>query len=206
MAPPTKLPKELDLPTAFELTRKLVVTADAETAAPPRARLAKTLRYWLWRLGGRRRPALTDGRQFSSLADKYERDLARQRDRVAELERLTGRLQKAFDAEIAKLKAAHDRARAEWEAGRSEAAALAEAQERARLAEHKVEVLKEALDLARARTGGGTAVAVADSRFRDAKRAFARTFHPDQGGRGDADKQRMFLEFWPELERIEREG
>ncbi len=32
----------------------------------------------------------------------------------------------------------------------------------------------------------------------------ARAFHPDQGGRNDAERQRMFLEFWPVLERIER--
>lgn len=204
MRPPTKLPKELDLTTAFELTRKLVVTSDQE---PRRPGLMDEIRYWLWRIGGRRRPGIGESRQLARLAEKYERDLAHQRQRVAELERLTGQLQRAFEAELAKVHAGHAQDRTEWEAKRVNAAALADAEARARLAENKVEMLKEALELTRARAGTGTGEPSAgDTRFRDAKRAFARAFHPDQGGRDDAEKQRMFLEFWPELERIEREG
>lgn len=45
------------------------------------------------------------------------------------------------------------------------------------------------------------------TRFRDAKSAFARLFHPDSAG-GDAKEREirteMFKQFWDELERIER--
>ncbi|WP_173974619.1 hypothetical protein [Magnetospirillum sp. LM-5] len=77
------------------------------------------------------------------------------------------------------------------------------AEDELRIANNKLELLKDALDAAKARAvspGPGAA----DNRFRDAKRAFARHFHPDQGGRGDSDKERIFLEFWPVLDRIEK--
>lgn len=53
---------------------------------------------------------------------------------------------------------------------------------------------------------GGTA---ADGKFRQAKTAFARLYHPD-GVAGDGAEKRLrtelFKEFWHELERIERRG
>lgn len=110
------------------------------------------------------------------------RDLEEARRRLADLER------QAPPPPSAALTAAEARA--------------AEFAERARLAENKVEVLKEALDVTRARSAAGPATV--DTRFREAKRAFARLFHPDQGGRADAAKERAFLEFWPVLDRIER--
>ncbi len=301
MAPPTRLPKELDLPQAFELTRKLVTStpeADlpAESCSPSVRRLALVediaattpakpeplrpqggaLRYWLWRLAGR--PALQSGELDALRQYDHDRRIKRERDRVAELARLTETLQRAHENESERLRSATAQAEAEasalrqrmaelqrmseaemarlheghaagmlrtraeaaqerdelmaplyWDLDQARAriaelerelatarafpgntAALAEAQtrataaeERARLAENKVEMLKDALDIAKSRSG---APAAADTRFRDAKRAFARAFHPDQGGRGDDERQRMFLSFWPELERIEREG
>lgn len=207
-APPPRLPKELDLPAAFELTRKLVAVP-GDDKAPPRSNLGKALVYWLWRLRGRRRPALSDMGQLSRLADNYERDLTRQRQRVAQLEQLTKQLQGAFERQAAALRQEHERAVADLTAKLAArpaphdpimAARATEAEERARLAENKVEMLKEALEITRARSEpGGT-----DFRFRDAKRAFARLAHPDQGGRDDPAKQRLFMEFWPMLEKIER--
>jgi|AGTN01.3.fsa_nt_gi hypothetical protein len=79
------------------------------------------------------------------------------------------------------------------------------AEERARIAENKAKILKETMGINAGRPGRRTDAAPEDKdRFREAKRAFALHFHPDQGGRGDADKERLFLEFWPMLERIER--
>lgn len=196
-APPARLPKELDLPTAFELTRKLVVIP-GDGKEPPRQNLGKTLVYWLWRLRGRRRPAIADMGKLSRLTDHYERDLDRQRQRVAQLEALTKQLQGAFERQTAALRDEHERAMAELKA--KLASQPSEAEERARLAENKVEMLKDALDITRARTDSSGA----DLRFRDAKRAFARLAHPDQGGRDDPERQRLFVEFWPVLEKIEQ--
>lgn len=176
-------------------------TAALPTAAPPRRTLAKSLRYWLWRAGGRKRP----GGDAARLAENYERELAREKARVAELEKLTAQLQRVVQTEVDKLrqKMAEVRPAAPQELDRAQAR-TAEAEERARLAENKVEMLKEALEITRARAGTAAAAPPGDHRFREAKRAFARMFHPDHGGRDDADKQRTFLEFWPVLERIER--
>lgn len=176
-------------------------TAALPAAAGPDRSLAGSLRYWLWRAGGRRRPS----GEAARVAEHYERELAREKARVAELEKLTEQLQHAVQTEMARLqqRMGEIRPAAPGEAERAEARAAA-AEERARLAENKVELLKEALEITRARAGSATAAPPGDHRFRDAKRAFARSFHPDQGGRNDAEKQRMFLEFWPVLERIER--
>jgi len=329
MRPPTKLPKELDLPLAFELTRKLVAAgAGPETAAPvaelpeestyqsvrrlalaegiaasptakpispPTRPQGSALRYWLWRLTGR--PAAEPDELTEFRQRDHERALARERERVGELARLTETLQRAHEAEAERLRATTIQAEADavvlrhrvaeleqaaqasrrahevelarlheghggamanalaeaakargdeitplrWDldqartriaqleaelaqrdealkreaakAARSngpsreelaEAAARASAaEERARLAENKVELLKDALDIAKSRAGAAIAT---DTRFREAKRAFARAFHPDQGGRDAPEKQRIFLDFWPELERIERES
>lgn len=75
------------------------------------------------------------------------------------------------------------------------------AESETRIAENKIGVLRDALALAKARGQGDEKTA--DDRFREAKRAFARAFHPDQGGRGHPDKAALFLEFWPVLERID---
>lgn len=210
---------DTDLARAFSLAERLMgprEDAAPEPSAPPRGDLAKTLRYWLWRAGGRRRGSADP----SQVADNYEREIARltdvlrsqgekalahERKRVAELERLTNQLQQAHEAETAKLRQqlAEPRATAPGEAERWQARAT-EAEERARLAENKVEMLKEALEITRARAGNATCPPAADSRFREAKRAFARAFHPDHGGRDDPEKERIFLDFWPVLERIER--
>lgn len=195
--PPLLLPKELDLPTAFELTRKLVMSP-GEFEQTPRRGLVRTLRYWLWRLRGRPRP--NEMGQLSRLADKYERDLAREHSRIAQLEQLTNQLQEAFQRQIATLREKHERTIAQLKANPPLKTRAAEAEERARLAENKVELLKDALETARSDGTG------ADLRFRNAKHAFARLAHPDQGGRNDPDRQRLFVEFWPVLEKIERDG
>lgn len=80
------------------------------------------------------------------------------------------------------------------------------AEAEAHLAANKIEVLKDALAVAKARPGTNAALnAAIDTRFRDAKRAFARAFHPDQGGRDNPDKSALFMEFWPILEKIGKE-
>jgi len=80
------------------------------------------------------------------------------------------------------------------------------AEAEANLSANKIEVLKDALAVAKARPGTNAALnAAIDYRFRDAKRAFARAFHPDQGGRDSPDKSALFLEFWPILEKIGKE-
>lgn len=216
---PPERTEEAELFRALTLAERLMAPReDGSTAALPAdaaPSAGKTLRYWLWRIGGRR---LARG-NASQVAENYEREmarlaealtasgdkaLARERARVVELEKLTGQLQRAVAAETAKLqqKMAEVRPAAPAELERALARAT-EAEERARLAENKVEMLKEALEITRARAG--SASGATDHRFRDAKRAFARCFHPDHGGRDDGEKQRMFLEFWPVLERIERE-
>lgn len=204
------LPDDDRLARAFSLTERLMGGApgDADARPEPVKEAGKSLRYWLWRVGGRKRPG-GDARQ---VAENYERELARlsetlrsqgekalarERARVAELERLTDQLQQAYQAELTKLRPAapDDLERL--------SARCAEAEDRARLAENKVEMLKEALEITRARAGSGPC-GPTDDRFREAKRAFARLFHPDHGGRDAPERGQVFLEFWPVLERIER--
>ena len=54
---------------------------------------------------------------------------------------------------------------------------------------------------------GGTVQIASDLKFKQARTAFARLYHPDRH-RGDADEKRLrselFKEFWEELERIDR--
>lgn len=238
------------LTQAFALTERLMSPRDGggtQVLTRPVSAFRKRLRYWLWRLKGRRRPlgeaarvAETYEHEIERLTAAHAKALDRERGKVAKLEELTKQLQRAFELQTEKRAGAHQtatenlqkahaaetealmaelgRLRAELDDQRARAASTptaelersqtraAEAEERARLAENKVEVLKEALDITRARAAttlpagsGGS-----DQRFRDAKRAFARAFHPDQGGRDDAGKQQLFLEFWPVLEQIER--
>ena len=57
-------------------------------------------------------------------------------------------------------------------------------------------------------TAGGAGTPV-DGRFRQAKTAFARLYHPDRFTGDGAEKRirtEVFKEFWEELERIERHG
>lgn len=133
------------------------------------------------------------GRMRSEQAN-LERELAAARGRIAEME--LGKSRKPTR-------------NAELEADL--AAALARgtlAEDALRVANNKVELLKDALEGAKARAvlPGPGPVAAADPRFREAKRAFARQFHPDQGGRDDPQRERLFMEFWPVLEKIDREG
>lgn len=192
-------PRAADLSHTLSLAERLMAPREeggtAGLPVPPPPTMLKRLRYWLWRLSGRR---LARG-NVTLVAQNYEREmvrlaqsvraesdtaLARERARVTELEKLTGQLQRAFETEAVRLHQA--------------------AEERARLAENKVEMLKEALEITRARAATSAGDPAADTRFREAKRAFARCCHPDQGGRDDDAKRRIFLEFWPVLERIER--
>lgn len=206
-SPDSPLPDDARLARAFSLTERLMGGAPdkAEPRPAPIKEAGRNLRYWLWRAGGRKRPGGDAGkvaenyereivRLTESLRDQGEKALARERARVAELEKLTGQLQQAYEAQLAKLRPASPGEMADL------SARCAEAENRARLAENKVEMLKEALDITRARA----ATAPADDRFREAKRAFARLFHPDQGGRTAPERAQTFLEFWPILERIER--
>lgn len=54
---------------------------------------------------------------------------------------------------------------------------------------------------------GGAVQIASDLKFKQARTAFARLYHPDRH-RGDADEKRLraelFKEFWEELERIDR--
>ena len=134
-------------------------------------------------------------RHHQDIVNGLEADLAAARRHVADLE----------------TRQAGGPAKAPGPAGEPDArlnAALARAmmaEDELRIANNKIELLKDALDAAKARAvspGPG----LVDNRFRDAKRAFARHFHPDQGGKGDTAKATMFLDFWPILEKIDRGG
>lgn len=140
----------------------------------------------------------------------HNRELARLRldssRRIAELERQVAQSesqpQPPPSAEIIPLH--KTKPGIDWEARVNDALERAQrAEAEAQLAANKIEVLKDALALAKARPANGNMPAV-DHRFRDAKRAFARAFHPDQGGREHPDKAALFLEFWPVLEKSTR--
>lgn len=147
----------------------------------------------------------------AAIIAEHQRELARLRldgsRRMAELERQVAQYQSEpppqqpqSSAEIIPLH--KTRPAIDWEARLSDALDRAQrAEAEAQLAANKIEVLKDALALAKARPANGNSPAV-DNRFRDAKRAFARAFHPDQGGREHPDKAALFLEFWPVLEKI----
>lgn len=147
----------------------------------------------------------------AAIIAEHNRELARLRldgsRRIAELERQVaqGRNEPPPQpgAEIIPLH--QTRPAMDWEARLSHALDRAQrAEAEAQLAANKIEVLKDALALAKARPANANSPAV-DYRFRDAKRAFARAFHPDQGGREHPDKAALFLEFWPVLEKIDKE-
>lgn len=74
------------------------------------------------------------------------------------------------------------------------------------LAEHQrlVRQLRRELVLLRSRPG---AASMDDRKFRRLKHEFSRCYHPDGGAPGDGDRERrerIFQEFWPIVEEIER--
>ena len=91
-------------------------------------------------------------------------------------------------------------------------ARVVRAEERARRAEERAAMLKIEVERLRGsspRAGDTAAEPAKGDRFAAVKRAFARLYHPDQ--RRDsaleaAVRAQIFNEFWPEIERIERQG
>jgi len=154
------------------------------------------LGYWLWRLTGR--PAakpeiLAGGRgagaRMARTIDNYAQDLERARERIGALEARLAEKDRSADLVAA----------AEARAKESEARAM-EAEHALGLANSRIEIQKDALEVTKATAKTGT---VTDLKFREAKRAFARMYHPDS--EADPAKQRLFSEFWPVLERIDRD-
>jgi hypothetical protein len=169
---------------------------DAPSSAPSldeRVEAAKRgLGYWLWRLSGRpvaRSETLTGGSgataRMARTIDNYAQDLDRARSRIAELETKLAEKDQGPELE-ARAIAAEARA--------------AEAEQSLAQARARIEIQKDALEVTKATAKTG---AVTDLKFREAKRNFARMFHPDR--ETDPAKQRLFAEFWPVLERIDRE-
>ncbi|MBI2240962.1 MAG: hypothetical protein HYU59_09200 [Magnetospirillum gryphiswaldense] len=167
------------------------------------------------------RPSPPQDTDFARQAEEQRLELARLRldssRRIADLERQLEQRRKesvagGMPAPTAEPPAVGvdkppPRPEVDWQA---RAEALLQRAERAEaevnLSVNKIEVLKDALAVAKARPGTNAALnAAIDTRFRDAKRAFARAFHPDQGGRDNPDKSALFLEFWPILEKIGKE-
>ena len=154
------------------------------------------LGYWLWRLTGRpaaKSEARTGGRgataRMARTIDNYAQDLDRARERIETLEaRLAER---NHSAEL--IAAAETRAKEAETRAREAEQALSQANSR-------IEIQKDALEVTKAAAKTGV---VTDLKFREVKRAFARMYHPDSGS--DPAKQRLFAEFWPVLDRIERE-
>ena len=147
--------------------------------------------YWLWRLSGRpaaKTESRTGGGATARMArtiDNYAQDLERAQDRIAELE---ARLAEKDHGPALEARAIAAETRA------------AEAEQALAQARARIEIQKDALEVTKATAKTGT---VTDLKFREAKRAFARMFHPDR--EADPAKQRLFAEFWPVLERIDRE-
>jgi len=152
------------------------------------------LGYWLWRLKGRPAAILPGAQGGGATArlvrtvDNYAQELERARERIEQLEaRLAER-----DRSAELIAGAEARVfEAESRAARAEAALA--------LAQSRIEIQKDAIEVTKAAAKGGV---VTDLKFRDAKRAFARLYHPDADS--DPARQRLFSEFWPVLERIDR--
>jgi hypothetical protein len=156
-------------------------------------RVRKTLDYWLWRLKGRKVHVATQTTRLAKALDHYGRDYEKALARIAELEaKLAERDRSAELVAEAERRTTAERVRAE-----AAEQALGHAQSR-------IEILKDALEVTKAAAKGGGSGEVTDIKFREAKRAFARLYHPDRGG--DPTKHRLFAEFWPVLEKIEKGG
>lgn len=191
------------------LTEQLAAERTARQQAETAEKLAgERVQQLQAALDGERRNAQDQGEKLPDVAAvmaEHTLELARLRldssRRIAELERQLAQGQTPPPTEsIAPAKTGID-----WEARAQDALERAmRAEAEAQLAANKIEVLKDALALAKARPVNGNAPAI-DHRFRDAKRAFARAFHPDQGGREHPDKADLFLEFWPVLEKIDKD-
>jgi len=70
-----------------------------------------------------------------------------------------------------------------------------------------IAALQAELALLQARLESGAVVSGGDAKFRRLKLEFSRRFHPDAGAAEDAERERrarVFQEFWPVLEEIER--
>ncbi|RAU20605.1 hypothetical protein CU669_17370 [Paramagnetospirillum kuznetsovii] len=193
------------LKEAAARAERLFEVTGAKGGAEPPARdleerveeVRRGLSYWLWRLSGRpaAKPEASLGgsgamARMARTVDNYAQDLERAREHIATLEARLA--EKDRGAEL--VAAAETRAREA--AGRA-----AEAEHALALANSRIEIQKDALEITKAAAKSGT---VADTKFREAKRAFARMYHPDSGT--DPARQRLFSEFWPVLERIEREN
>jgi hypothetical protein len=197
-------PDEARLAEAVALSERLILATGPANPAPSRrhprtwlAGLRRAAGYWLWRLTGRRstRPGgigpAPATRRLSQAIAHYEQDFSRARQRIATLEaRLAERDRSAELVAEAERRTAEAVARAD-EADR----ALAQANSR-------IEILREALEVTKATAKGGGSVS--DAKFREARRAFARLYHPDASA--DPAKHRLFAEFWPVLEKIDRGG
>ena len=172
---------------AFPPPLPTTVTAAGRLSAVVRLARCAT-RYWWWRIKGRPRRAEDANKECSQVIYNYETELSRAHGSITALEnRLAERAAHAARFIDLETRAAAAELRA------------AEAEEAARTSAHKVELLKDALEGARARAA---APAAADTKFREAKRAFARLFHPDQGG--DPLRTQFFQEFWQVLEKIDK--
>ncbi|MEZ5667829.1 MAG: hypothetical protein R3F55_10425 [Alphaproteobacteria bacterium] len=93
-------------------------------------------------------------------------------------------------------------------------ARVVKAEDRARRAEERAAMLKIEVERLRSAVpapspgGAGTPAGTGD-RFGAVKRAFARLYHPDRQSGGTLERAlrgEVFNEFWPEIERIERES
>jgi hypothetical protein len=182
------------LAETFALSERLIQATRPERTRPTVAELAERLKsavgYWVWRLTGRRlraQPAVSP--KLLATLHHYDKDLEKAYERIRALEaRLAERDRSAELVAAADLRTQEQRLRAD------------EAEQALSQAYSRIEILKDALEVTKATKAGNTP---ADHRFREAKRAFARMYHPDTGG--DPTRQQLFAEFWPVLERIERE-
>ncbi len=132
---------------------------------------------------------------------------------VAELAVLQSRLQE-LEETVARLRQSGHSVVAQRDAARAESASLrlalgAAQQELSRVRQHEeLEFLAKAV-LREPAPAVAFAAPLAEEpgRFRAAKLAFARMYHPDRGSGSDMDRlirAQVFKEFWAELERIEK--
>jgi outer membrane murein-binding lipoprotein Lpp len=151
--------------------------------------------------------------RFLRASDRPRRAVAGGGMAGAQLATLQTRLQE-LEATVARLRQTGHSVVAQRDAARAEAASLrlalgASQQELARVRQHQeFEFLAKAVLREPAPPMVFTAPDPVDnSRFRAAKLAFARLYHPDRGGTSEMDRlirSQVFKEFWAELERIEK--